>query len=121
MAAIKHSWWLSVFASSACMGSGADTNSLASSTKFLDHPISVAEAINAALAKNLEVKIERLGPAKARYNLDAAYAGYEPTLDITGTRSFTTSPGGLDAQNRPFPSTTSHSDSFNAAVGAKLP
>src|SRR5437879_5992835 len=100
---------------------GADRNSPAIGTNIVERPISLAEAIRAALEKNLELKIDRLGPEKAKYNLDAAYAGYEPTLDFSGTRSFTSSPGGIDAQNRPFSGTTSHSDSFTAGLGARLP
>ncbi|MDB6040845.1 MAG: putative Outer rane efflux protein [Verrucomicrobiales bacterium] len=90
-------------------------------TNRVDHPISLAEAIKAALEKNLEVKIERLGPEKARYNLDAAYGGYEPTLDVAGSHSFTSSPGGLDPQNRPFAGTTSDQNSFDVGIGARLP
>ena len=56
--------------------------------------ISLAEAIKAALEKNLEVKIERIGPEKAKYNLEAAYGGYDPTLTLDGTRDFSTSPAG---------------------------
>src|SRR5207244_3694257 len=90
-------------------------------TNIVERPISLAEAIHAALEKNLELKIDRLGPEKAKYNLEAAYAGYEPTLDFSGSRSFTSSPGGIDAQNRPFSGTTSHSDSFTAGLAARLP
>jgi outer membrane protein TolC len=97
-----------------------DTNALVL-TNVVDKPISLAEAINGALEKNLEVKIERLGPEKAQYNLNAAYGGYEPALNFAGSHNFATSPGGLDPQNRPYSGTTSDQNSFQADIGTRLP
>lgn len=83
--------------------------------------LSLADCLQIALEHNLDVKIDRYGPEIARYNLTVAYATYDPVFDITGMHNYTQQPGGIDAQNRPFPGTSTHRDSFNAGLAGVLP
>lgn len=83
--------------------------------------MSLSDCIQTALEHNLDINIERYNPAIARYNLDLAYAGYEPSLSGGGVHSFNLSPGGIDPQNRPFAGTTTENDSFNAGITGLLP
>jgi len=84
-------------------------------------PLALKECIQIALEHNLDIKIERLGPQIARYQVGIAYSAYEPTLDGRGIRSFNNSPGGVDDQNRPFPGTRTRGDDISAGVTGLLP
>src|SRR4051812_17926889 len=83
--------------------------------------LALKECIQIALEHNLDIKIERLGPEIARYQVGVAYAAYEPTFDGRGIHSFNNSPGGVDDQNRPFPGTRTRTDDISAAVTGLLP
>src|SRR5436190_921192 len=71
--------------------------------------LSLQDCIAMALKHNLDIKIARYDVDVSRVNLNGAYGAYEPVLDISGSHSFSTSPGGVDSENRPFPGTTSDS------------
>jgi outer membrane protein TolC len=100
----------------AAVAANAQTTN-AISTKSL----TLNDCIQLALQHNFDVRIERVNPEIARYNVSLAYAGYDPSFDLTGTHSDSTSPGGLDAQNRPFQPTSSKSDAFNVGINGQLP
>src|SRR5260221_2032048 len=79
-------------------------------------PISLEESIERALRHNLDVQISRVNPAIARYNLNIAYADWEPVLSASGSHSFSATPAGID-QHGPFPATETKTDAFNAGIG----
>ena len=81
----------------------------------------LAESIRIALEHNLDIKIEQFAPEIARYNLNLAYAGWEPVFDFSGTHSYSQQPGGIDAQNRPFAGTTTERDTFSTGLAGVLP
>jgi outer membrane protein TolC len=83
--------------------------------------MSLADCIQAALAHNFDVQIERYNPQISLYDLNAAYSGYDPAFNISGQHDFNVSPGGFTAQQIPIPSTTSRSDSFNSGIAGSLP
>jgi outer membrane protein TolC len=93
----------------------------AQSTNSSTTPLSLMASVQLALEHNLELQIERYVPEIARYNLGLASAEYEPALSAGGLHSFNLSPGGIDVQNRPFPGTSTDSDSFNAGLMGILP
>jgi outer membrane protein TolC len=97
-----------------CPGQCGDTNRIKSE-------LSLAACIQTALEHNLDIKIERYNPSIARYNLNLAYAAYEPSLSGGGVHNFNLSPGGIDPQNRPFPGTSTESESINAGISGLLP
>jgi hypothetical protein len=62
---------VAVLASFGSLAEGAETN-------FTVRPLSLKDCIQIALEHNLDVKIERFTPEIARYDLNLAYATYEP-------------------------------------------
>lgn len=86
-----------------------------------ERTLSLEDCIKLALEHNLDVQITRLDPDVARFTLSGAYAGYDPTLSLSGRHSYELSPGGLDSQGRSFTGTESETDSFSGSVGGLLP
>jgi len=84
------------------------------------YSLSLQESIEMALNFNLDLEIERFEPEMAFYRIGMSYGGYDPQLQLGGNTGETTEPGGLDAENRPFPSTKSQADQFNAGLGGFL-
>lgn len=72
-----------------------------------EQPLSLEDCIQLALERNLDLRIARYNPEIARSNLRLARARYEPVFFGSGIRNFSSSPGGIDAENRPFPGTES--------------
>jgi len=63
--------------------------------------LSLKEALNLALAHNLDIQIERLSPQIAGYYLRAAYGAYDPTLDFTAKRTFVDQPSQFNPKKWP--------------------
>jgi len=101
-----------------CMGNGVLR---AVETNATPLRLSLQDCVGLALKHNLEIKIARCDVEVSRDNLSGAYGVYEPALDISGSHSFSASPGGVDAENRPFPGTTADFDYYQANIGALLP
>jgi hypothetical protein len=55
---------------------------------FLVRPLSLKDCIQMALEHNLDVKIERFTPEIAGYDLNLAYAYYEPVFGGSGVHRF---------------------------------
>ena len=83
--------------------------------------LTLDDCIAEALKHNFDVQVERYAPEISLYDLRGAYAGYDPTLSVSGTHSFNVRPGGLNAELIPLPATTSQSDSFSSSIGGALP
>ena len=83
--------------------------------------LTLEECIRLALQHNFDVRIQRYGPEIARYNLSVSYAGYEPVLALTGEHSYRLSPGGIDAENRPFVGSETEEDSVGASIRGLMP
>jgi outer membrane protein TolC len=90
-------------------------------TNATPRKLSLSECIRIALEHNLDVKVARFEPEIARQNLSVAYGAYEPTFEVGGTHSYSTSPDGIDAQNRPYPGTTTEGDAYRAGIVGLLP
>ena len=56
--------------------------------------MSLADCIQAALAHNFDVQVQRFNPQISLYNLNAAYSGYDPTFSASGSHSYNVSPSG---------------------------
>ena len=83
--------------------------------------LSLSEAIRLALEHNLDIQIERVGPEIARYQLQLAYAPYDPLFDFSAVHSYSASPGGTDEQNRRFAGTKTDRDAFSTGLQGILP
>ena len=77
--------------------------------------MSLQDCIQAALAHNFDVQIERYNPQISLYNLNAAYSGYDPTFNISGQHDYNSS--GVDG----YPPSTSKENSFKSDIGGSLP
>ena len=79
--------------------------------------MSLADCIQAALAHNFDVQVQRINPQISLYNLDAAYSGYDPIFNVSGSHSFSVAPGTYSSIiNTISPSTVSDRNSFNASI-----
>jgi HAE1 family hydrophobic/amphiphilic exporter-1 len=78
--------------------------------------MSLPDCIQAALAHNLDVQIERYNPQISRYNLNAAYSGYDPAFTASGQHDYNKS-GGVFSNGVPV----SDINSFNSGIGGSLP
>lgn len=103
---------------SVLLGLSAVWNCLAAETS---KKVTLEDCIKLALEHNLDIKITRVNPRIAQYNLDAIYGDYEPDLSLSGTHSDSTSPTTLDAQNRVAPGTVSDTERFSVGLGGLLP
>jgi outer membrane protein TolC len=103
---------VAVLASFGSLAEGAETN-------FTVRPLSLKDCIQIALEHNLDVKIERFTPEIARYDLNLAYATYEPVARGSAIHqsSFEHAvPGSTNAAG-----TTTKNDSFIAGIIGTLP
>lgn len=101
--------------------SSATVTAASQTTNTLTKRLSLEDCFKLALEHNLEVRIERINPEIARYNVSLAYAGYEPALSLRAIHSDSQSPGGLDELNRVIPPSTSQRDNLFAGVTGVLP
>src|SRR5690349_14397024 len=86
-----------------------------------ERQLALAECIQLALEHNLDVKIARYNPELAQYNVNLAYSRYEPSFNASMIRSFSSSPGGVDDENRPYPGTVTEQDSLRFGFGGFTP
>ncbi len=84
-------------------------------------PITLEEAITQALQHNFDVQIQRFDPEIARYSLSINYGAYDPIFFAQGLHRYSLSPGGLDAQARPFQGSETDSDEFITSLTGVLP
>lgn len=83
--------------------------------------LSLEACIRMALEQNLDAQISRTGPTIARYQLDLARTSYDLQWRSSANHSFSSSPGGVDAENRFFPGTETEADRFSTSLGGGLP
>lgn len=83
--------------------------------------LSLAHCIEAALAHNLDLRLERYNPTFARLNLNLAYAGYDPVFHIGGQHSYENTSGGFDSNQRVIPASETDTESFFGGLGGLLP
>jgi outer membrane protein TolC len=101
---------LALFAAVAATAAQTGTNTPAG------RAMSLPDCIQAALAHNLDVQIERINPQISRFNLNAAYSGYDPAFTASGQHDYNKS-GGVFTNGVPV----SDKNSFNSGIGGSLP
>ena len=84
--------------------------------------LSLADCIQNALKKNLDLQIARYNPPQARLDLQAAYAGYDPSFSIGGQHNYSLSGGSFEPTfgTSTLPSSTDE-NSFSSSLGGLLP
>jgi outer membrane protein TolC len=95
----------------AALAAGAQTN-------LQTQSMSLDDCVRQALEHNFDVRIERYNPQISRYDLSAAYGGYDPTFSISGQHDYSESGGNVSAS---IPGTKSDANSFSSSVGGLLP
>lgn len=88
-------------------------------TTFVVRPLSLKDCIQIALEHNLDVKIERFTPEIARYDLNLAYAYYEPVFGGSAIHRFGFEHARADSTNRV--GITTRSNEFVAGIKGALP
>jgi len=83
--------------------------------------VSLQDCFQMALERNLDLRIERLNPEMARYDLSLTYAGYDPQFTVGGEHDYSLSPGGYDANKNAYPASTSDADLFRLGLSGVLP
>ena len=84
--------------------------------------VSLDDCIQSALEKNLDVRIARYNPPQALADLQASYAGYNPTFTLGGQHAFSKSGGGFDPTlGIPTVATLNDQNSFNSSLGGVAP
>jgi len=83
--------------------------------------LTLEDCIQEAVQHNLGLQVARYGPLIAQNNLSLAYAGYDPTLDISGRYGNEIRPGGLDDFQRIIPPSEEKGTSLAAGLGGLLP
>jgi len=76
---------------------------------------SLQDCIGEALQHNFDVRIERYAPVESQLSLEAAYAGYDPTLTLSGQHAHSDTPAGTNAASM------TDNNSFSTGVGGLLP
>jgi len=103
-------------------GTSAVTNAYAPLVETNAGPraMSLQDCIQQALQHNFDVQIQRYNPQVARYNLQAAYGGYDPTLSAAGQHNYSES-GGSFQNGLIFPGSQYDENRFNSAVSGSTP
>ena len=83
-------------------------------------PMTLEDCISDALQHNFDVRVERIEPIKAQISLDAAYAGYDPTLSVSGNHAYNES-GGSYSGGLIVPPSITDANNFNSSLGGTLP
>lgn len=79
--------------------------------------MSLNDCIQSTLENNLDLQVSRYSVPQAGLDLQGAYAGYDPTLSISGRHSYNKSGGGIDPNTHlPIPVNESDQNGGSAAV-----
>src|SRR5437879_9786403 len=99
------------FAGASLMAQG-ETNAPAEIRKM-----SLADCVQAALEKNLDLRIARLTVPEALADLQGAYSGYDPTFSASGEHDFNLSGGGYNSTISSFtPATSTDQNSLSTSL-----
>ena len=101
--------------------SGGVLTTLAQTNAPMPRKMSLEDCIELALHHNLDIQIKRYNPEINAYNLGATYGAYDPSFSFSGEHDYDQSPGGIDAQGRPFAGTKIESDSYSGGFQGLLP
>lgn len=82
---------------------------------------SLQDCIQQALEHNLGLRIARVNPEVALYNLKGTYGAYDPTFSFSGTHNYTKSGNTLYGGFIEVPGQETETDSFSSTLGGMLP
>lgn len=99
---------IALFACTAGLNAASFTN--------INQELSLDDCLRLSLENNLNLQVSRIDPQLSRYNLDLARMAYDPSFRISTDYNTSSSPGGVDDQNRPFPGTESTTASYSSGI-----
>ena len=79
--------------------------------------MSLDDCIQSALEKNLDMRIARYNPPMSLSDLQAAYAGYNPSFTVGGLHSYSKSGGGFNPTIGTVPSSDGQSKQLQHRPG----
>ena len=83
--------------------------------------MSLADCIQAALAHNFDVQFQRYNPQIWLYNLNLAYQNYDPSFNISGTHSYSVTPGSYNSSiGLNTPSSVLDANNFSSGISGGL-
>jgi outer membrane protein TolC len=83
--------------------------------------VSLEDLIQLALQHNLDLQIDRYNPSIALFSLNSAYAGYDPTMNISGQHDHAESGPRLLGGGFVIPGSQSDDNSFSGSLGGVSP
>jgi outer membrane protein len=78
--------------------------------------LSLSDCVELALRNNLSLEISRINPELAGQNLSLAKTAYDPSLRFSSDLTTSSTPGGVDDQNRAFVGTETTSEAYSAGI-----
>ncbi len=101
---------------------GTGVAALAQTNTPLTRAVSLDDCIQSALEKNLDMRIARYNPPQSLADLQAAYAGYTPTFNLSGAHNYSKSGGGFDPTlNTLTFANTADQNTFNSSLAGLSP
>jgi outer membrane protein TolC len=83
--------------------------------------MTLQDCMQLALEHNLDIQIERINPQLSLYDLEIAYAGWDPLFSASGTHNFSLSAGGLDSDKRAIPPSKSDANALSTSLNGVTP
>lgn len=80
----------------------------------ISQELSLQDCIELALDNDLGFQISRISPELAQHQLDLSRMAYDPSFRISSDFTTSSSPGGVDDQNRAFAGTETTSERFSS-------
>ena len=99
------------------MTAGAQTQNANPKIRVMTLP----DCIQLALAHNLDLQIERIIPRLSLYDVDIAFAGWDPNFTVSGRHSFNLTGGSIDANKLVTPPSISDQNSFSSGLSGLTP
>lgn len=97
------------------------TTALAQTNAPAGRPMSLPDCIAAALQNNFAIRIERFDPQIAQLNVNAAYAGYDPQLSVSGVHSYDNTGAYFNSAGQFIVPTESRANSFSSGLSGQTP
>jgi len=78
--------------------------------------LSLGDCIELALDNDLGFQVSRISPELAQHQLDLSRMAYDPSFRISSDFTTSSSPGGVDDQNRAFAGTETTSERYSSGI-----
>ncbi len=87
-----------------------------SAANKVSQELSLRDCIQLALENDLGFQVSKISPELARHQLDLSLMAYDPSFRISTDFTTSSSPGGVDDQNRAFAGTETTSERYSSGI-----